>query len=107
MLRFLDPPLPASDLPEIKAANAMLVFSESYPAMAAALQVPTPAFNFSPLHPYHFEAPLSIYDNEDLRAEARFWVRTSASAKAKWSKGASTRGRNRNRRRRQLKRRGS
>mmetsp|Transcript_17103 Transcript_17103/g.39432 ORF Transcript_17103/g.39432 Transcript_17103/m.39432 type:complete len:123 (-) Transcript_17103:57-425(-) len=90
-----------------KAAHAMPVFSESYPATAAAPQVLTPAFNFSPLHPYHFEAPLGIYDNEDLRAEARFWVRTNASAKAKWSKGASTRGRNRNRRRRQLKRRGS
>ena len=58
VLRFLDPPPPASDLPEIKAAQAMLVFSESYPATAAAPQVFTPAFNFSPLHPYHFETPL-------------------------------------------------
>ena len=64
----------------------------------------TPAFNFSPLHTYHFEVPLGIYDNEDLRAEARFWVRTNVLAKAKRPKGASTRGRNRNRRRRQLKR---
>jgi len=103
----LDPPLPASDLLKIKAARTMLVFSESHPTTAAAPQVLTPAFDFSPLHPYHFEVHLGIYDNEDLRAEARFWVRTNASAKVKRLKGASTRGRNRNRRRWHLKRRGS